>query len=172
MKYLISIFLLISTQLFALEIGSVPKTITLQGDDGGYVADNKAWSSSMLQGNIFVMFYVDPDKKDVNEPFAQELKAFKKENNLTFQSIAIINLAATWKPDFIIESVLKEKQKQYPTTLYVKDKNSVLVREWEVDDDASDIIIFGQDGKVLFYKSGPMDAVDTAEALRIIKENS
>ena len=164
--------MLLSMQLSALDVGAVPKAVTLEGDNGGYVADDAPWSSSMLKGNIFVMFYVDPDKKDVNEPFAQELKAFKKKNNLTFQSIAIINLAATWKPNFIIESVLKEKQKQYPTTLYVKDKNSVLVKEWGVDNDASDIIVFGKDGKVLFYKSGPMDEVDTAEALRIIKENS
>ena len=172
MKYLFSLFLLAHTLLSALEVGSVPKTITLEGDAGGYVADDSAWSSSMLKGNIFVMFYVDPDKKDVNEYFAQELKKFKQENNLTFQSIAVINMAATWKPNLIIESILKDKQKEYPTTIYVKDKESVLVNEWDVQDNASNIIVFGKDGKVLFYKSGAMDAVDTAEVFRIIKENN
>jgi len=163
--------LLLTLNLSALTVGETPKQVTIEGDNGGLVKDGSAWNSNTLKGNVFVMFYVDPDEKDVNEHYTQALKKFKKENNLHFQSIAIVNLAATWKPNFVIEKILASKQKEFPDTIYVKDKNSVLVKEWEVADDASNIIIFDKDGKVLFYKSGAMSDDDTNKSFELIKEN-
>ncbi len=163
--------LLLTLNLSALTVGETPKQVIIEGDNGGLVKDGSAWNSNTLKGNVFVMFYVDPDEKDVNEHYTQALKKFKKENNLHFQSIAIINLAATWKPNFVIEKILSSKQEEFPNTIYVKDKSSVLVKEWEVADDASNIIIFDKDGKVLFYKSGAMSDDDTNKSFKLIKEN-
>ena len=163
--------LLTTLSLSALTIGEAPKHAVIEKDNGGLVQDGKAWDSDSLKDNVFVMFYVDPDEKDVNEHFSQALKKFKKENNLHFQSIAVINLAATWKPNFIIEKILKSKQEEYPDVIYVKDKNSVLVKAWGVDDDASDIIVFDKEGKVLFYKSGAMSKEDINKTFQLIKEN-
>ena len=163
--------LFLALNLNALTIGETPKHLTIQGEDGGLVDNNQVWDSNTLHDNVFVMFYVDPDEKDVNEHYTQALKKFKKENDLHFQSIAIINLAATWKPNFIIEKILASKQKEFPDTIYVKDKKSLLVKEWDVKDDASDIIIFDKNGKVIFYKSGAMSQEDIKKSFTLIKEN-
>jgi len=168
---IILVTLLLSINVSAISIGKVPQHTVIQGKDGGLVKGGKAWNSHMLKGNVFVMFYVDPDEKDVNEHYTQALKKFKKENNLHFQSIAIVNLAATWKPNFIIEKILASKQKEFPDTIYVKDKNAVLVKAWEVKDDASDIIIFDKNGKVIFYKAGAMNQNDIQKSFQLIKEN-
>ena len=162
--------LLTVANLFGITVGEKPKTITIEGENGGVVSDGSAWNSSSIQGKVYVLFYVDPDEKDTNSHFSQKLKA-KKYDRSNYGSIAIVNLAATWKPNFIIESLLKEKQEKFPDTLYVKDKNSVLVKEWDLADDNSDILIFSKEGNLLFYKAGAMSDEDIQKALRLIEAN-
>ena len=172
MKLRVIIFsMLMALSLSALTIGEVQKSVTIEGENGGLVKDDGAsWSSSSLKNKVSVMFYVDPDEKDTNSHFSAALKA-KKYDRTKFRSLAVINLAATWKPNFAIESILKDKQVEFPHTIYVKDKNSVLVKEWKVADDASNILIFSKNGKLLFYKSGAMSEDDIAQAIKLIDTN-
>jgi len=163
--------LLATLNLSAISVGEVPKNITLEGENGGNVADNSQWDSSSIKNNVYVVFYVDPDEKDTNEHFSQALKKKDYRKIGDFGSMAIINLAATWKPNFIIEKILQGKQEEFPNTIYVKDKNSIVVTEWKVADNASDILIFDKKGKLLFYKSGKMSDEDMSEAFKLIKEN-
>ena len=163
--------ILLTLNLSALTLGEVPTPIVLDAENGSLVEGNKAWDSKSIKENVFVMFYVDPDKKDDNEHYSQALKKFKKEKDLHFQSIAIINLAATWKPNFVIEKILASKQEEFPDTIYVKDKKSVLVKEWDLEDDASNIIIFNTRGEMIFSKSGPMSESDIEKSFKLIEEN-
>ena len=161
---------ILALNLSAITIGKTPKNVSISDDNGGLVKDGAEWNSSTLKNKVYVMFYVDPDVKDLNEDFSAALKEKKYDRN-NYGSLAIINLAATWKPNFVIEGILKSKQEEFPNTIYVKDKNSVLVHEWELEDDNSDIIIFSKSGKVLFYKYGKMETSDIEKALKIIEEN-
>jgi predicted transcriptional regulator len=162
--------LLATLNLYALSVGDVPKNVIIEGDNGGLVKGGP-WNSSMLKDKVYVIFYVDPDEKDVNEDFSQALKAKKYRQKGDFGSIAIINMAATWKPNFAIEAILKGKQKDFPKTIYVKDKEKILVKKWGLGDDASNIVIFSKDGTVLFYKSGKMSKEDTQKAFELIEAN-
>jgi predicted transcriptional regulator len=162
--------LLLGVSLMALNVGEVPKTVTIADDNGGLVKDGSKWDSSSIKDKVLVLFYVDPDEKDTNNEFSDTLQA-KKYDRSRFGSIGVINLAATWLPNFALDSALDKKQKKYPDTIYVKDKNKVLVKEWEVADDASNILIFSQDGKLCYYKSGKMSQEDIQNAIKIIEEN-
>jgi len=162
--------LLLSFSLYALELHKVPPHITLAGENGGFFGSNKAWDSQSLVGDVHVLFYVDPDEKGVNEHYTKALKKFKQEHNYHFKNIAIINLAATWMPNVVLEKVLASKQKEFKDTLYVKDKNSVLVKKWNLKDDASNVIIFNKKGEVVFYKSGAMSQKDIQKSFEIIQE--
>lgn len=162
---------LLSLTLSALTLGEKPADVTIEGEDGGLVSTKAPWSSTMLKDKVHVVFYVDPDEKDANEHYSDALKAKEYRKKGAFGSVAIINLAATWKPNVIIESLLKSKQEEFPNTLYVKDKSKVLVKAWGVGDDASNVLIFGKDGRLLFYKSGVMSDVDMHESFKIIEQN-
>ncbi len=162
--------LLATYNLYALSIGEVPKNVIINKDNGGLVKGG-AWNSNMLKEKVYVMFYVDPDEKDVNEDFSQALKKKEYRKKGDFGSIAVINMAATWKPNFAIEAILKGKQKEFSKTVYVKDKDKILVKAWNLGDDASNIVIFAKDGRVLFYKSGKMSEDDTQKAFQLIEEN-
>ncbi|MEN8302507.1 MAG: YtfJ family protein [Campylobacterota bacterium] len=161
---------LMALNLSAVTLGEVPRSIVIDGDNGGMVLDGSAWDSSTVVDKVYVMFYVDPDEKDTNNEFSATLKE-KKYNRSDYGSLAIINLAATWKPNFVIESILESKQEEFPDTIYVKDKNSVLVNEWKIEDDASNILIFSKRGELLFYKSGKMSEEDISNAITIIESS-
>ena len=159
---------MIAANLFALSIGERPEAVTISGEKGGYVKGGGAWSSDMLKGKVYVMFYVDPDEKDKNERVAEALKA-KHFDHSKFGSIAVVNTAATWKPDFAIKLILKQKQKKYKDTIYVMDRDKVLVDKWGLADDDSDILLFDKDGKVLFYKAGRLTDEDIAKLIHLIE---
>ena len=170
MKFKTIIFLaLLTLNLSAITVGEIPKNITLDGNNGGKV-NGESWNSSSIKDRVHVMFYIDPDEKDTNVHFSKALKE-KKYDRTNYGSIAVVNLTATWKPDFIIEGLLKSKQEEFPKTIYVKDKQSVLVHEWELGDNAANVLVFDKTGKLLFYKSGKMSDEDMAEAFKLIEAN-
>ena len=160
---------LLTGQGLAIELGKVPTKVVIDGENGAKV-DGSAWDSSMLKGQIYTLFYVDPDKKDLNNALADAIKA-KKYDRKKVNSVAIINLAATWLPNAIIESKLEDKQKKFPHTIYVKDKKKVLVKQWKLEDDNSDILIFDKKGKLIYKKFGKVSAPEIKEVLALIEKN-
>jgi hypothetical protein len=153
----------------ALEVGELLKPVTLDGANGGEAKDGTKWNSESLKGRVSVIFYVDPDEKDANSKFSKLIEE-QKFDKKSFVKVAIINLAATWKPDFVIEKLLASKQKELPDNIYLKDKKSFFVKEWGLKDDASDVVIVSKDGKVLFSKSGAMSQEEMNKALEIVKK--
>ena len=155
--------------LMAIEVGKVPPHVIIDGDNGANV-NGKAWDSSMLKGKVHTVFYVDPDERDLNNAFADALKA-KKFDRKKVNSVAIINLAATWLPNVILESKLKEKQKKFPHTVYVKDKKKMLVKAWQLADDNSDILIFDKKGKLIYKKFGKITQKEIPSVVELIEKH-
>ena len=153
----------------AVEVGTVPAEVTLSGKDGGKVSGD-AWCSASLKGKVIALFYVDPDKKDLNEAFAERLKA-KHYPSSKAASVVVVNMAATWKPNFILDAILKSKQKKYPRALYVKDLRKVLVKEWELADDDYNVLIFDKSGKLIYKKAGKMSKKEIDRAIALIDKN-
>ena len=151
------------------EVGRVPPKVELKEKLGGRL-DGSLWSSEELRGKVYVLFYVDPDEKDTNNEASEALdkEKFPREK---FQSVAIINMAATFMPNFLISASLKEKQEKYPRTLYVRDYKKVLVNEWKLADDSSNVLAFDKQGKVIFRKDGKLSAEEIELLIRVIKEN-
>lgn len=164
-KVVLGMFLTLGSCL-AIEIGQVPPKVVISGEDGARI-DGVAWDSSMLQGTIYTLFYVDPDKRELNNALADALKA-KNYDRSKVNSVAIVNLAATWLPNAIIESKLKEKQKKFPDTVYVKDKKKILVKAWNLADDNSDILIFDKQGKLIYKKFGKVSKNEIPKVLNLI----
>ena len=163
------LWVMMAALLSAIEVGQVPPHVVLEGKKGGKI-DGTPWDSHMLRGKVYVVFYVDPDKKELNQPFIDVLnkRHFPSE---TYGSVAIVNMAATWKPNAIIEMLLEKKQRKYPRTVYVKDKQKVLVHAWKVADDTSDVLIFDKDGKLLYKHYGKMNDKEIKKAMQTIESH-
>lgn len=166
MRKILTGILISSITLLALNTGEVPPKVVISEKDGGYL-DGTAWSSSMLKNKLYVLFYVDPDERETNSAFIEALKAKNYDLNY-YGSVAIINLAATWLPNVVLESKLKEKQKKFPNTIYVKDKSKVLVKEWQLQDDSSNVLVFNKSGELIYSYSGKLDSSEITKVIALI----
>ncbi len=168
MKKLMILMAIALTQISVYSAETL-KQIDLSGDKGARV-DGSAWSSSEIKGKVYVLFYVDPDEKDLNEHVSQALKKanFPKDK---YGSIAVINMAATWKPNWVLDSVLEGKQEEYPDTIYVRDLEKHLVKEWGLKDESSNIVLFNKEGQAIYKILGKASDEQRDELLKLIKNN-
>lgn len=167
-KILLSFIVLLSTlNLYALELNKVPPVLELSGDKGGRL-DGSAWSSHEIKDKVLLMFYVDPDEKNLNEHVSTQIKA-QKFDRANYGSIAVINMAATWLPNFAIARSLKKKQEKYPDTLYLKDLDKSMLKAWTLKDDSSNVLCFDKDGTLLFEFQGKLAQSDIDQLIQIIK---
>ena len=164
----LSVFLINQTAQ-AFELGEIPPKVELKEKLGGRL-DGKTWSSEELQGKVQLLFYVDPDEKDTNNPASEALDKEKFPSD-KFQSWAIINMAAAWMPNFAISSALEEKQKRYPKTIYVRDYKKTLVQAWKIADDSSNVLAFDKKGKLIFRKDGKLNAEEIQKLIKSIRDN-
>ena len=153
----------------AIELGEVSPKVELKEKLGGRL-DGRPWSSEELRGKVHVVFYVDPDEKDTNNDASEALDKEKFPGD-KYQSVGIINMAATWLPNFAISSSLKDKQKRYPRTIYVRDDKKVLVNVWKVADDSSNVLVFDKQGKLIFRKDGKLTAEEIQTLVRVIRDH-
>ena len=151
-----------------IPVGSTPKTIVLQGEQGKLVDGGVPWKSDLFRGFVTILFYVDPDESDLNNAASEALK----DANLPadqVRSVAVINMDATLLPNFLIQGKLEDKQKEYQNTLYVMDYKKVLVNEWGLGDHNNDVVIFDKQGKVLFSVDGQLNDSQIKQMLAAVK---
>jgi hypothetical protein len=168
LMFVLGIFL-INQAAQAIEIGEIPPKVELKEKLGGRL-DGKPWSSEELQGKVHVLFYVDPDEKDTNNDASEALDREKFSSD-KFQSVGIINMAATWFPNFAISSAIKDKQKRYPKTIYVRDYKRVLVSAWKIADDSSNVLAFDKQRKLIFRKDGKLTAEEIRTLIKSIRDH-
>lgn len=151
-----------------LQMGKAASPIKLENGDGERV-NGGAWSSEETKGFVTTFFYIDPDERVSNEPLEA---AFKKEKFPLdkFKSVAVINLGATWIPNGIINSKLKDKQKEFSHTVYVKDFKKKIVEWWGLADDSVNVVVFDKEGKVAFMKKGALNAEEISSLMAQMRE--
>ncbi len=168
-KFFVLVCLVSSIAWAGLEMGQAPVKVELEGKLGGHL-DKSAWSSGEFKGKVSVVFYVDPDVKDLNNDASEALKK-EKFSLEKYQSFGIINMAATWMPNIAISSALKVKQKRYPDTIYVRDYKKVLVKKWEISDNNSNVLAFDKQGRLIFRKDGKLESEDIRRLIQAIREH-
>ncbi len=164
MKNIIIALVVLTANSIAIEIGKKPVTISLAGKTGGD-SKGEAWHSTSLKGSTHLVIYMDPDERSNMEPLMKRLKSLKTGS---FQTIAIVNLAATWMPNSVLMSKLKKGQKGMQNTVYVFDKKKVLVKEWGLKDDNTVAMVFDKKGKLIYKKTGPLSSTHIRNILAII----
>ena len=156
--------------LAGLELGKRPQAITLSGENGGRVDTNSAWSSDELTGKVHVLFYTTPGEKDTNREASDALKR-QKFSGEYFSTVAIVNMEPSWWPNAIINSKLKDSQKEFPRTTYVKDLHRMLVKKWGLADNSNNVVVFDDNGIVIFRVDGRLDSEQVQQMTRLIKSH-
>jgi hypothetical protein len=171
MKHILLLILFLSSPalLADLKIGETPPLLLLEGKEGGRV-DGSAWSSAELTGKVHVLMYVDPDKVKVNS-HVEEALADQDFDPQKVAAIGAINMAASWKPDFAIDLILKGKQEKYPNTVYVRDKNRAFVSQWGLVDQGYHVLGVSGDGKIIFSAATKLTAEQIRELIELIRKH-
>ena len=165
-RVLIVLFSTISIFASQLVMGEIPKEVILHDDIGGKVT-GEPFSTKQIKGKVYLVSYVDPDFKDTNSVFFDKVKAQNYDRSL-YNSIVIINFAATWLPDFAISASLKSKQKKFPHTIFVEDRARLLVKERGMIEDAAVVMLFDSEGKLLFIQNGELTPAQRQEVISLI----
>ncbi len=150
----------------ALPVGQNAPLLKLSDGEGGRV-DDSAWSSAELVGKVWVVVHADPDESETNNTATEALKA-KDYSEDVYGSTAIINMAATWKPNFAINLILTGKQKDYPSTVYVRDNDNKVGDVWGLANDSNNICVFDPNGKVIFSVDGQLSDADINKMIGLI----
>jgi len=167
-----SLFIFFSTMpIFAkLKINGPLKPLKLSGQNGGLVSNEKPWTTDSIKNKTTVIFYIDPDFAELNDHVTKALKDAKFPPK-TLPSVAIINTAATWIPDFAIRSRLEEKQKEFPSTVYALDLKKYLVSKWGLADDNYDTVAVNKSGSVIFQASGKLIDEQINRLIKLLKDD-
>jgi predicted transcriptional regulator len=132
-----------------LTIGKPLPDITLPQSNGS------SWHSNSLRGHKHLLIYMDPDKRKNVQPLLKALQASSR----SLQTVAIVNLAATWMPNKILISKLKQNQSKMKNTTYLFDPKRMLVRAWGLADNDTEVLVLDRNNRVLYRKHGPLDSV-------------
>lgn len=162
-SFLISTF----SHAAVLKVGEKAPLIKVSGDLGGLVKDGSEFKTDDIAGKMQIIWYVDPDEKDLNNYATEKLRAkgYPKE---TVGSVAIINFAATMVPNWILGGIIEDSQKENKNTLYVKDLKKSFVKEWGLKDDSSNVIVLSKDLKVIYWYGGKLDEKETEKFLATV----
>ena len=152
----------------ALDIGEIPSEIILDNTNGG-TSQGKAWYSNSLKGKVHTLLYMDPDKREDSKLLLDALNKLKHKKG-DYTTVAIVNLAATWMPNIILESKLKSKEKELKNMEYIFDKKKYLIEKWQLEDDMSNVFVLDKQGRVIYVKNGKLIAHDVIEILNKINE--
>jgi hypothetical protein len=158
--------ILLSIALLGLNLNAIniDKSITISGDNGGYVKDGSAWNFSENKNKVRILMYVDPDEQSKGEAFMPTtFDLEKKYGQKDFVIQVILNLDATWIPNMVINKKLELKQIKIPNREFIIDKESVLVKKWGLIDNEYNVLAFDSNNNLIFNKVGEMSKKDITE---------
>ena len=179
MKLVLSFLLInLSTQLWShshknhkdisLQLNKEPPILELSGALGGRVS-GQTWSSSELKGKMHVLFYVAPAHKDMNKKATDAIREqnFSREH---YASVAVVNMAASSWPNWIIAKKIASSQKEFPNTIYVKDVERAFVKSWGLKDNSNNVVLISSAGKVLYSFQGKLPDVEIKKLLSMMQK--
>jgi predicted transcriptional regulator len=119
---------------------------------------------------VIIIFYTDPDEKDVNDPLSNAIKA-KKYPKDKYTAVGIGNCADTWLPNSAIRMGTRQKEKQYPGSVILLDIDRVLSKAWNLNDcnDKGVFIIIGKDQKIKYINYVKSQEESTAIITIVLK---
>jgi len=166
-------FSFFSTPIYAsqVKVGEPAPSFSLSGDKGGYVKDGSEFKTDHFKGKMQIIWYVDPDERDLNEYAVEELRKanFPKE---IVGSVAIINFDATMIPNFILSGLIEDSQKKNKNTVYIKDLEKAFVKKWGLKDDSSNVVVLTKDMRVLYWFGGKLNETETKKMLSVVRQHN
>lgn len=126
--------------------------------------------SAEFKGKVLSILYTPTDKKDLNNHIEDILHNYPGlDRNKTYMDIRIANLKASKLPNFIIKSVIKNKQERTGAIILLDDKYTLL-NLWGLKNHSPDLIVLDKNRICRYIYKGKLSAEEMIKAINIIKE--
>ncbi len=126
--------------------------------------------SSEFKGKVLSILYTPSDKKELNNHFEDILhKDPGLDRSKNYIDIRIANLKASKLPNFIIKSVIKNKQEKTGEIILLDDKYNI-INLWGLKNHSSDFIVLDKNRVCRYIYKGKLTPEEINKAISIIKE--
>lgn len=149
-----------------LKVGDKAPDFSLKDSSG------KVYSltSAEFQGKVLSVFYVDPDEKDLNAHVENALlKAPGLDRNTRYKGLGISNLKASKLPNFIIKSVIKNKQEKTGAVILL-DYDYTVLHSWGLRNNSSSVVVLDKERICRYVYNGKLPSAEVEKVLKTIKE--
>ncbi len=148
-----------------LEVGMKAPDWTFKDKDKKEFTMN-SWSGKVLQVN-----YVDPDEKDLNEPYNEVLdkavKIDKTIDSVFFKGIGITDCKSTWLPNGVIRSIAGNKAKKFKTVILF-DYDATLQNLWGLPKDSYSVVILDKNRICRYIYKGKIPVSENEKIIQLI----
>jgi uncharacterized protein len=126
--------------------------------------------SDEFKGRVVAIFYIDPDKKGLNNHVEYALLREKGlDRNKTYKDLSIVNMKASRMPNFIIKSVIKDK-KEKTGSIILLDYDYSIVNLWGLKNHASSVVFLDKERICRYLYTGKLPLEEITKLINVIKE--
>lgn len=146
----------------AIAVGQAVDNVTVRD-----ASDNPATIPNLGVKTVLI-FYVDPDVPDQNDPFTAELRKSKFPAE-KFYGLGIVNLKDTIYPNSVVRMMVRKEMKANNAVI-LTDPARLLQKAWELGDcnNKSVIILIDTQRRVRFFKKGALTGEEIASTIALI----
>jgi predicted transcriptional regulator len=126
--------------------------------------------SDEFKGRVVSIFYIDPDKKGLNNHVEYALLREKGlDRDRAYKDLSIINMKSTRMPNFILKSVIKDKREKTGATILL-DYDYSIVNLWGLKNHASSVVVLDKERIFRYIYTGKLPSEEVTKLINIIKE--
>jgi len=134
-------------------------------------ANKKEFTMNSWAGKVLQVNYVDPDEKDLNEPYNEVVdKAVKVEgriDSLRFKGIGITDTKSTWLPNGAIQLIARNKAKKFKTVILF-DYDATLQKQWGMPKDNYTVVILDKNRVCRYIHEGKIPESENEKIVQLI----
>lgn len=174
MKKVIFSLLFASLAVTCVQGQSVSLAAGMKAPDWKFTDSNKKeWTMDAWKGKVLQVNYVDPDEKDMNEPYNEVLdkavKVDKRIDSTKFKGIGITDCKSTWLPNAAIRTIAGNKAKKFKTVILF-DYDASLQKLWGLPKDNYSVVILDKNRVCRYIYKGKIPQSENEKIIQLIIE--
>lgn len=172
MKKMIFTLLGISMAIISVNGQGVKLEVGMKAPEWTFTnANKKDFTMNSWPGRVIQVNYVDPDEKDLNEPYNEYLdKAVKVEKRIDstlFKGFGITDCKSTWLPNGAIRKIAGNKAKKFKTVILF-DYDAKLQNLWGLPKDNYSVVILDKNRICRYIYKGQIPESEHEKIIQLI----
>lgn len=163
---------LVVASLFATQAFAVPEAGSARPDIRLHDAWDRTLELKSLHGMPVLVVYEDKDSASQNQAFKDDLgqlaRGDRYKDQIALVAVADVDGYDYWPVRGFVKSAIRDESRKWNTVIYC-DWNGGVRQSLRLDRGASNVVLFGKSGRVLFSHAGPMSREQRAQVIALLR---